>query len=507
MTETHTIPIPPAPPPAADGAAPAEPAAPPLRPPAWTGPVRALLPLVLGVAVAVLLNEVLSPLLGGFASLLAFAGINIVLAVSLNVVNGYAGQFSIGHAGFMSVGGYLGAALIYYATYKIWGDFDFHGGWLSYDGPARGTPTLPLGPGELLFLGGCVAGGLVAAAAGWLVGLPSLRLKGDYLAIVTLGFGEIVRVVLQGTDPQIGPYALSAAETAAIEGTSLPGLLGHLGGAKSMSGLPTYATTFWVFVWVAVTLTVAVRLKYSAYGRALLSIREDEVAARSVGVDVTKYNVRAFMLSAFFAGVAGVLTASNVGQIKAGDLGFQRSFEVVIMVVLGGLGSVSGAVVAAVLLTVLPEVLRAPPSLLPWALPVVVVVAAVVAVRARRKVRGLLILLAVCAAYELVRAGAAWLKIDLAQFRMVFYALALIGLMILRPQGLLGVHELWEVWPLDRLRWDRGPLGKMPWMRRGWLLLTTGRATVAGPPASAGALLAIAPAEAGGPAVAGEGRP
>ena len=500
MTETSTIPAA-APPSATALGDPALAAPPPLaRPPLWTAPVRALLPLVLGVAVAVLLNEVLAPALGGFASLLAFAGINIVLAVSLNVVNGYAGQFSIGHAGFMSLGGYLGAALIYYATYKIWGDFDFHGGWLSYDGPARGTPTLPIGSGEWLFLGGCVFGGLVAAAAGWLVGLPSLRLKGDYLAIVTLGFGEIVRVVLQGTDAQIGPYALSTAETAKLDDTWLPALLGKLGGAKSMSGLPTYATTFWVFVWVAVTLTVAVRLKYSAYGRALLSIREDEVAARSVGVDVTKYNVRAFMLSAFFAGVAGVLTASNVGQIKAGDLGFQRSFEIIIMVVLGGLGSVSGAVVAAVLLTVLPEVLRAPPSLFPWCLVVVAVVAVVVALRARRKVRGLLILAGACAAYELVRAGAAWLKIDLAQFRMVFYALALVGLMILRPQGLLGVHELWEVWPLDKLRWDRAPLSGVPWLRRGWLFLSTGRPTAPGDAEGRGFAVVA-------PTAAGEGRP
>src|SRR6185437_14404799 len=161
--------------------------------------------------------------------------------------------------------------------------------------------------GDVLFVAGCIAGGLVAAAAGWLVGLPSLRLRGDYLAIVTLGFGEIVRVVL---------------------GFIL---------------LPGYTSIFWVYVWVAIMLLVAIRLKYSSYGRALLSIREDEIAALAVGVNITRYKVRAFILSAFFAGIAGALFCLQVGSILAGDLGFQRSFEIVIMVVLGGLGSVSGA--------------------------------------------------------------------------------------------------------------------------------------------------------------------
>lgn len=454
------------------------------RPTRWSLPIRTLIPLAIGIAVAFAMNEFVAPALGGFASLLAFAGINIILAVSLNIVNGYAGQFSIGHAGFMSLGGYIGAALIYYGTYKIFGDsdFGFHGGWLSYDGPPNRTPQLPLDVGDLLFIGGCLLGGVVAAAAGWIVGLPSLRLRGDYLAIVTLGFGEIVRVIIQGTDAQIGPYALSGTDIATLNGTSLPGLLGNLGGAKSLGGLPTYATPFWIFIWVAITLIVAIRLKYSGYGRALLSIREDEVAARSVGVNVTKYNVRAFMLSAFFAGVGGVLFAMNIGQIKASDLAFQRSFEIVIMVVLGGLGSVSGAVLAAILLTILPEFLRKPPELMPWGLVIVGVIAVLVLLRARRKVKPIVWLIVACLLYEGIRRGAPAIGIELTQFRMIFYALTLIILMILRPQGLFGVHEVWEVWPLNLLRWTTPPLRGFPVLRRGWLVVTTGRTEVPVPP-------------------------
>jgi branched-chain amino acid transport system permease protein len=429
-----------------------------LRPAGWTAAPRAVWPLVAGVVIAFLVHALLRPALGGFGVVLAIAGINIILAVSLNIVNGYAGQFSIGHAGFMAVGAYAGAAIVYYASFKIWGDGGFHGGSLSYIGRDEPEFWPPVQSGEWLFLAACLAAGLVAAAAGWVVGLPSLRLRGDYLAIVTLGFGEIVRVVLQGTDAQLP--GRRPADVQVIRDTPFWRLLDNLGGSRSFSSVPPYATVFWIFVWVAIVLAVAVRLKYSGYGRALLSIREDEIAARAVGVNVTRYKVRAFVLSAFFAGVAGALTALHVGQINAGELGFQRSFEIVIMVVLGGLGSVSGAAMAAVLLTVLPELLRSPPSLWPWGVPVVVVVAALVWFRARRPVRGLVALASVCAAYELVRYGAGALGVDLAQYRMIFYSLVLIFVMILRPQGLLGVAELWDLWPLNLL----------PGLRRGRLV-------------------------------------
>ena len=232
----------------------------------------------------------------------------------------------------------------------------------------------------------CLAGGVVAAVAVYLVGLPSLRLRGDYLAIVTLGFGEIVRVILQGTDAQ-----LRRTQSAEIAAAPWHTLLTKLGGALGFIGVPAYTTVWWVYVWVAIMLIVAVRLKQSSYGRALLSIREDEIAAQAVGINVTRYKVRAFVLSAFFAGIAGALYALQIGSINAGELGFQRSFEIIIMVVLGGLGSISGALLAAIILTALPEVLR---------------------------------------------------FVD--QYRMIVYSLLLIIMMIVRPKGLFGVREAWD---------------------------------------------------------------
>jgi branched-chain amino acid transport system permease protein len=424
-----------------------------LRPPLWSAAPRALWPLLAGLAIAYLLHDVLGPALGGFGVVLAVAGINIILAVSLNIVNGCTGQFSIGHAGFLAVGAYAGAAIVYYGSFKLWGSGEFQGGWLSFIGRADSFSGPPVSSGELLFIAACLIGGLVAAGAGWLVGLPSLRLRGDYLAIVTLGFGEIVRVVLQGTSAQLPGRRTPDAQV--IRDTPWYQLIDNLGGSKSFSSVPPYATVFWIFVWVAITLVVAVRLKYSGYGRALLSIREDEIAARAVGVNVTRYKVRAFVLSSFFAGVAGALTALHVGQINAGELGFQRSFEIVIMVVLGGLGSITGAAMAAVLLTILPEVLREPPSLLSPLILIVIVLGALIWFRSRRPVRGLIVLASVCAGYEGVRIVSLALGVNLAQYRMIFYSLVLILVMILRPQGLLGVAELWDLWPLNRIPWLR----------------------------------------------------
>ncbi len=358
------------------------------RPPAWTFLPRALAPLLLGGVIALILHLVVQPAVGGFGSnLILFAGINIILAVSLTVVNGFTGQFSIGHAGFMALGGYTAAALMYYGSFKIYGNANFHGGALSWTGRVGGFSGPWMGSGDLLFVIACLAGGIVAAAAGWIVGLPSLRLRGDYLAIVTLGFGEIARVILQGTDAQLRRSQLDA-----IRSASPLQLMNKLGGALGFIGIPPYTTVFWVYVWVAIMLIVAIRLKRSSYGRALLSIREDEIAAQAVGINNTRYKVRAFVLSSFFAGVAGALYSLQIGSINAGELGFQRSFEILIMVVLGGLGSVTGAALAAIILTALPEVLR---------------------------------------------------FVD--QYRMIVYSLLLIVMMIVRPQGLFGVREVWDL--------------------------------------------------------------
>jgi branched-chain amino acid transport system permease protein len=347
-----------------------------------------LWPMVLAVVVGLLMYLVVGPAMGQFQSkILLVIGINIILAVSLTAVNGFTGQFSMGHAAFMAIGGYVAAGVVYYGSLKLFGDMNFAGGRLSHVGAAEFDGPF-IGKGDFLFLAATLAGGLFAALAGWVVGLPSLRLRGDYLAIVTLGFGEIVRVLLQGTKSQIQPWeAATLGKDASV--WELPLMLG---GPQGFNLLPTYTTLYWVWLWVVLTLVVVYRLKNSSEGRAFLSVREDEIAAQAMGVNVTSYKVRAFTLASFFAGVAGALFAMDIGAINPTDGGFQRSFDIIIMVVLGGLGSISGAVVAAIVITLLPEVLR-----------------------------------------------------DLAQYRLILYALALILMMILRPQGLFGVRELWDL--------------------------------------------------------------
>jgi branched-chain amino acid transport system permease protein len=343
--------------------------------------IRAISPLLAAIVVAAIVQFGVVPFIGGYgAELLIDCGIAVTLAVSLTVVNGFTGQFSIGHASFMALGGYFAAAIVYYGSYRLFGDFAFHQG----------------AQGQCLFVAACLAGGVLAAASGWIVGLPSLRLRGDYLAIVTLGFGEIVRVLIQGTPDQLDDTSINPS----IAGLSYPRLLTHLGGALGFSGQPVYTTPFCVWLVAALTLALTIRLKYSGYGRALLSIREDDIAAQAVGVNITRLKVRAFMYAAFFAGIGGGLYAMKIGStINASDFGFQKSFDYVIMVVLGGLGSISGAAIAAVVLTLLPELLR-----------------------------------------------------SFALYRMVIYALLLILIMIVRPQGLLGIREIWDYLPWRRKR-------------------------------------------------------
>jgi branched-chain amino acid transport system permease protein len=243
--------------------------------------------------------------------ILLLSGIYITLAVSLNIVNGFTGQFSIGHAGFMAVGAYVGASLTY-----------------SY-------PGLQNGLGLLL---ACIVGGLVAAVFGWIVGVPSLRLRGDYLAIVTLGFGEIIRVLLENTD-KIPPIAF-------------------MSGAIGFSGIPRLTNFFWVFGLAALTIALSRNLKRSLHGLAFLAVREDEVAADAMGVNTTKVKVAAFVLGAFLAGAAGSLYAHNEQFIQPKTFNFILSINIVVMIVLGGLGSITGAVVTAVFFTAVPEFLR-----------------------------------------------------------------------------------------------------------------------------------------------------
>ena len=354
-------------------------------------------PLLLGLVFALVLQAAIAPMLGPFyAKLLLDIGIAIVLAVSLNIVNGFAGQFSIGHAGFMMVGGYAAAMVTYYGSIKL--------GWVEPGAYGVEVHGGFLGSGDLLFLFSCVVGGVVAAVAGLVVGLPSLRLRGDYLAIVTLGFGEIVRVLVQQTSEVLEPA--KAANAGVLEAAK------HIGGPLGFTGTPTYvsptpwlenaageqtghAGIFFAFAFVVVVLIVAYRLKTSSKGRALLAVRENEIAAEAMGVDTARAKVVAFVTAAFFAGIGGGLFAHETGvTLNPKELGFQKSIDLVIMVVLGGMGSISGVVLAAAFLTLLPELFR-----------------------------------------------------EFAQYRMPVYALALIIVMIVRPQGLFGIKELWDLGP------------------------------------------------------------
>ncbi len=347
------------------------------------GSVRAVWPILGALLLALLMQWGFPALTSEFVSHVALhAGIAIILAVSLNIVNGYTGQFSIGHAGFFAVGAYAAAATTVYGSLAIWGNVDRQPAFLGHG---------ILGSGELLMVGGCLLGAILAAALGYIVGLPSLRLRGDYLAIVTLGFGEIVRVLLQqsGRLPRTEEDELLRLPTA---GELFPP---PLGGAQGFDdGVKAYASLFWVYLLVGITCIAAFRLKQSSMGRAFLSIREDEIAARAMGVDITKYKVRAFVIAAFFAGIAGGLYAHGNVVVQPKDAGFARSFDIIIMIVLGGMGSISGAVVAAIILSALPELLR-----------------------------------------------------DFDAYRLIVYALLLIIMMIVRPQGLFGVREIWDFWP------------------------------------------------------------
>jgi branched-chain amino acid transport system permease protein len=312
---------------------------------------QSLLPFIAGLAVLWMFSKGLS---GSWAIVLMVAGINIILAVSLNVVNGFTGQFSIGHAGFMAVGAYTAAKITTALRFvQIAG--------ISSDASD-----------QVFFLLALVAGMVAAALAGLLVGAPSLRLRGDYLAIVTLGFNEIIRVIIENT-----PF---------------------LGQATGISGLPRLTNFVWVGMGVIATVVMAKRLAESTHGRALLAIREDEIAAEAMGVDTTSYKVRAFVIASAFAGLAGGLLVHLIQLCTPRSFTFIKSFEVVVMVVLGGMGSVTGSILAALVLSLALEGLR-----------------------------------------------------EVQEFRMVMYALLLIVLMLTRPTGIFGTREIWDILP----KWGR----------------------------------------------------
>ena len=322
--------------------------------------LSAFILLLLAATWLIAYAESLFPAVRYYHRVVVLMGINIILAVSLNIINGYAGQFSLGHAGFMAVGAYFAAFLS-----------------VSWLGPY--AARMAAGPARwmmenLLLLGAVLLGGVFAAVTGYVVGLPSLRLRGDYLAIVTLGFGEIIRVLILNVEA--------------------------VGGPRGLSGIPAWSNFFWVFFFAGLTVLIAVRLVRSSVGRAFLAVREDEIAAEAMGVDTTRYKVKAFIIGSCLAGVAGGLFAHySPAYLNPSMFTFIRSFEVVAMVVLGGLGSVSGSILAAIILTFLPEGLRGVKEYMPGG----------------------------------------------RDPRMVIYSLMLIVLMLTRPQGLLGRRELWDI--------------------------------------------------------------
>ena len=319
--------------------------------------IKRILGLVLVLAFLLVVNYYLPSRINPyFLQIIILCGINIMLAVSLNLINGFTGQFSIGHAGFMAIGGYTSAAFTYYLGGGLIRSVSsvVMFGWLAK---------------SIIFVFALLLGGTLAAFAGLAVGIPSLRLKGDYLAIATLGFGEIIRVIILNIDA--------------------------VGAARGFADIPGYTNLFWVLFFVLLTIVVVRNLVHSTHGRAFLSVREDEVAAEAMGINTTYYKVNAFVIGAFFTGIAGGLFGHYLMYLHTNSFTFMKSIEVIIMVVLGGMGSITGSILAAIILTILPEFLRI-----------------------------------------------------LKDYRMVIYSFILIVLMLTRPQGIFGVEEL----SLQRIR-------------------------------------------------------
>jgi branched-chain amino acid transport system permease protein len=297
------------------------------------------------ILLLVVLQATLRGVIGAYNyTIVILVGINIILAVSLNLINGVTGQFSIGHAGFYAVGGYTSAALVYYAGPSIRGLIAF-------------LPSMA--QDVVLLLLGLFAAAVMAGVAGLAVGIPSLRLRGDYLAIVTLGFGEIIRVFILNIDA--------------------------IGGARGFSGIPQLSNFFWVYLLVLLTIVTIRNLIHSSYGRAFISIRDDEIAAEAMGVDTTRYKVLSFVISSMFAGIAGGLFGHFQMYLHPNSFLFTTSFYLIIMIVVGGLGTIEGAVLGAILVTVTLELFR-----------------------------------------------------GFGAFRLVNFAVLLVIIMIYRPQGLLG---------------------------------------------------------------------
>lgn len=274
----------------------------------------------IGVTAALILFTVLhytGSLNRSTTTMLLQIGYSIILAVSLNLVVGLLGELSLGHAGFMCVGAYLGTFLSNYLLQFI--------------------PSLPL-----CLVISMIVGGAAAGLFGLVVGLPALRLKGDYLAIVTLAFGEIVRNICRNLPFFGGAQGLSSDYYSALLG-------------QGKRGLPLFIPTFIV---VLVMLAVIQNIVRSKHGRAITAVRDNEIAAKAMGINVTYYKLFAFVVSAIFAGVAGVIYGSSVSPVSYSAFSYNYSIEILVMVVLGGMGSISGSIIAATLITWINFVLK-----------------------------------------------------------------------------------------------------------------------------------------------------
>ncbi len=253
-----------------------------------------------------------------YQRVLAVVAINIILTVSLNLTNGFSGDFSLGHAAFMSIGAYTSALLTLPVISK-----------------ATLIPDLPawLGQTVVPFPVATITGGILATLVALVVGLPVLRLRGHYLAVATLGLMVIVRVVANNW-------------------------ISITRGAKGINGMPAFTNLWWAYGWAVITVYVIWRLVRSPYGRSMMAIREDELAAASRGVKVLQTRLLAFAVGAFFAGVAGSLWGHLITAITPGSFSFLITFNVVVMLVVGGMGSISGSIIGATLMTLVPEWLR-----------------------------------------------------------------------------------------------------------------------------------------------------
>ncbi len=301
------------------------------------------------------------PILSEFTShVITIALINVLMAVSLNLVNGFTGQLSLGHGGFMCIGAYIAAL-----TTKV-------------ILPVEGVYSYPV------FFLALLLGGLVAGVVGYLIGLPTLRLKGDYLAIVTLGFGEVIRSLMVISDD-------ISKGLAKLHLTYLSKVILEIGGPRGITGIKDLTVLPVCLVIVVIGVVFMRNLIYSSYGRAFRSIAEDEIASETMGVNTTRYKTLAFAVSAFWAGVGGGLLAHKLLFISPNNFTFMKSIEYLIYVYAGGMGSITGSIFAALGLTSILEFAR---------------------------------------------------TLNLDQWRLIFYPLLLIFLMLRRPEGIMGNREL-----------------------------------------------------------------